>query len=242
MPLVFQVRLYDSLGSTNDEARRLAGAGAPHGTVVSAREQTAGRGREARRWASPPGNLYASFVLRLDLPAARLAELSFVSALVVADAVDALLPAGPRAELKWPNDVLVGGKKISGILIEWVAETAIVGIGLNVLCRPDDTTYPATSLAHAGAPAPTVDAARSGVLDAIASRLEEWVDHGFAPVRAAWLARAHKPGTGLKVTVGGVTRQGIFADLGLDGALLLETPEGVCRILAGDVMTAAPKT
>lgn len=90
--IAFDVRHYDRLGSTNDEARQLADAGAAHGTVVHADEQSSGRGRLARRWFSPPGNLYLSIVLRLDLPPARSVELGFLAALAVADAVDALLP------------------------------------------------------------------------------------------------------------------------------------------------------
>src|SRR3954468_19309176 len=113
----FTVRHYDSIGSTNDEARRLAKEGAPHGTVVHADEQTAGRGRLMRTWFSPPGNLYMSILLRLDIPAPRLSELSFVASLAVAQTVEALLPKRLRPVLKWPNDVLVEDAKICGILL-----------------------------------------------------------------------------------------------------------------------------
>ncbi len=151
MTPLFDVRLYDSLGSTNDEARRLAQAGAAHGTVVAARQQTAGRGRVGRSWVSPPGNLYLSVLLRLDLPLARLAELSFVAALAVADMVDSFLPPDFRAALKWPNDVLVEGAKISGILIEQGETATIVGIGVNVGHCPTGTPYPVTSLVQQAA-------------------------------------------------------------------------------------------
>src|ERR1700709_2730143 len=114
----FTVWHHEKIGSTNDEARRLANEGAPHGTVVHADEQITGRGRLSHTWFSPPGNLYVSIVLRTGQPAARAAELSFLAALAVADTVEALLPRGIRTMLKWPNDVLVNGAKIAGILLE----------------------------------------------------------------------------------------------------------------------------
>ncbi len=246
MVIAFDLRSYDSLGSTNDEAQRLAQAGAAHGTVVTAREQTAGRGRQARGWISPPGNLYASILLRLDLPPARLPELSFVAALAVADAVDRFLPGSRRARLKWPNDVLVAGAKISGILIERTEDAVIVGIGLNVRHRPQGTPYPAISLAEAIGESrvpgddtvPSIDAVRTGVLDAFASRLGSWEQGGFKSIRAAWLARAHPFGTPLNVHVNNAIIAGAFAGLDPGGALLLDTQAGRLRLLAGEVRSA----
>ena len=231
---MFDVRLYDSLGSTNDEARRLAQAGAAHGTAVMAREQTAGRGRVGRSWASPPGNLYLSVLLRLDRPPARLAELSFVAALAVAEMVDAFLPSGVQATLKWPNDVLVGGAKISGILLEQADGATIIGMGVNVARAPAGTPYPATSLARearGGEAAISVEACRTTLLARFAARLDRWLEEGFAPIRADWLARAHKVGAPLRA--GQV--DGTFTGIDRDGALLLETQDGPRRVVAGDV-------
>ena len=236
--IAFDIRYYDSLGSTQDEARRLAQAGAPHGTVVTAREQTSGRGRYGRSWASPPGNVYLSILLRLDLPPPRFAELGFVAALAVADAVDAYLPG--RAMLKWPNDVLVDGAKISGILIEHADAATIIGIGLNVLHVPEQTPYPVTSLRTLVRrtemeDAAEVDAAREVLLDALARRLDAWWCEGFAGVRADWLRRAHPSGTRLHVSFPDGAIEGCFVGLADDGALLLDTPRGLCRLLVGDV-------
>jgi BirA family transcriptional regulator, biotin operon repressor / biotin---[acetyl-CoA-carboxylase] ligase len=231
MSAMFEVRTYESLGSTNDEARHLAQAGAAHGTVVTARQQTAGRGRVGRGWVSPPGNLYLSVLLRIDRPLARLAELSFVAALAVADMVDAFLPPGVRAALKWPNDVLVRGAKISGILVEQVDGAAIVGIGVNIAHDPTGTPYPVTSLAREGAAIVSVEACRTSLLTALAARLAVWLNEGFGPVRACWLARAHPLGTALRA--GQVN--GIFAGLGDDGALLIETADGPRRVVGGEV-------
>ena len=235
---MFHVRHFDRLGSTNDEARRLASEGAPHGTVVHADEQTSGRGRFSRAWFSPPGNLYLSVLLRLDLPPARGAELSFLSALAVADAVDALLPKQVRATLKWPNDVLVDGGKIAGILIEQSGGAHILGIGLNVLHEPRNPPYPTATLVSAGGLA-TVDGARDILLDRLALHIGVWSMRGFEPIRAAWLARAHPIGTTLRVNVGDRPEQGTFAGLNDDGALLLDTADGQLRIVSGDVGLAA---
>jgi BirA family transcriptional regulator, biotin operon repressor / biotin---[acetyl-CoA-carboxylase] ligase len=238
----FAIQFHNSLGSTQDEARRLAESGAAHGTVVAACEQTAGRGRHGRQWASPPGNVYLSMLLRLDLPRPRLAELGFVTALAVADTVDAHLPG--RATLKWPNDVLVDGAKISGILIEHAEDTAIIGIGLNVLQALDEAPYPVTSLSalvgcadlpSRGWRTRDVDTVREALLGAFARRLDAWHNCGFGPVRSDWLRRAHPVGTSLHVSTSDGAIEGSFAGLGDDGALLMATDRGVRRLLAGDV-------
>ncbi len=249
----FHVIHYDSIGSTNDEAFRLAREGASHGTVVTARTQTAGRGRTGRGWQSPPGNLYLSVLLRLSLPSARVAEVSFVAALAVAETVDAFVPR--RVRLKWPNDVLVDGAKIAGILIEQADGVAVLGIGVNVAHFPTGLTYPVTALLHvmlgegrASAPSSAstrvdarakrehdeggwVTSIRDTLLQILARRLASWRADGFAPIRAGWLARAHPPGTPLRA--GAI--EGSFAGIDTDGALLLDTPAGRIRIVGGEV-------
>jgi BirA family transcriptional regulator, biotin operon repressor / biotin---[acetyl-CoA-carboxylase] ligase len=230
----FDVRHYDSIGSTNDEALRLAREGAADGTVVHADEQTAGRGRLSRRWLSPPGNLYLSILLRPRVPAGRLVEIGFVAALAVADAVDALLPRQVRATLKWPNDVLVRGGKIAGILLDQADDALIVGIGLNVLQSPSGVSYQVATIVGCGGLA-TVDGARDKLLAALAGWLETWQQEGFAPIRAAWLARAHPIGSAISVRLGEHFVTGTFAGIDDDGTLLLDTADGRSRIVAGDV-------
>ncbi len=237
MNAMFNVQHHERIGSTNDEARRLAAAGAPHGTVVHADEQAAGRGRFGRTWFSPPGNLYLSVLLRLDLPPERVSELSFVTALTVADAIDALLPKQSKSTLKWPNDVLVNDGKIAGILVESVDGAQIIGIGVNVLEAPRNAPYKTATLVGAGGIA-TVDGARDILLDSLAKHLESWTEHGFEPIRAAWLARAHPIGTPLRASIGGRTEEGLFAGLDDSGAMLLDTPDGRKRIVAGEVSGA----
>lgn len=230
----FEVRHYGSIGSTSDEASRLAAEGAPHGTVIHADEQTAGRGRLSRRWLSPPGNLYVSIVLRPDVPASRNVEIGFVAALAVADAVTALLPRRARVHLKWPNDVLANDGKIAGILVEQAGDALILGIGLDVLQAPTGVSYQVSTIAGCGGLA-TVDGARDKLLAALSEWLEIWQRDGFAPVRTTWLARAHPIGTPLSVQLGDRFISGQFAGIEADGALLLDTAEGRARIVAGDV-------
>jgi len=238
MNAMFHIQHHEQIGSTNDEARRLAASGAPHGTVVHADEQVAGRGRFGRTWFSPPGNLYLSVLLRLDLRPERVPELSFVTAITVADAVDALLPKQSRATLKWPNDVLVNEGKIAGILVESVDDAQIIGIGVNVLEAPRNAPYKTATLVGAGGIA-TVDGARDILLDSLAKHLDSWMEHGFEAIRVAWLARAHPIGTPLRASIGGRTEEGRFAGLDESGAMLLDTQEGRKRIVAADVSGGA---
>ncbi len=233
----FTVSLHDELPSTSDTAKALAAAGAPHGTTICARRQTAGRGRLGRHWVSPPGNLHVSFVLRYDIAPARQAELGFAAALAAADLVDRHLRRGVRARLKWPNDVLVEDAKIAGILLEAdaapVAPWLVLGIGVNLRHAPPDLPYAATSLAGLGAAPPEPEAALDQLAAALGTWLVAWESAGFAPLRTAWLRRGPAPGTPLRVTTGAVTRQGEFLDLAADGSLVLWTPDGALRVTSG---------
>ncbi len=231
---MFTVQHHEKVGSTNDEARRLAEQGAPHGTVVHADEQIAGRGRLARAWYSPPGNLYLSILLRLDMALARLPELSLLTAVAVADTVDALLPPRTRAALKWPNDVLVDGGKIAGILVEHVHDATIIGVGLNVLHAPHNVAYKTSTIVGSKGMA-SVDTARDLLLARLQAHLAVWQTDGFGPIRDAWVARAHPIGTPLRAAMGNHIAEGLFAGIDPDGALLLDTPEGRKRVVAGDI-------
>ena len=176
-------------------------------------------------------------MLRLDVPTARSVEIGFLAALAVADAVDALLPRQVRATLKWPNDVLVNDGKIAGILVESAGDALILGIGLDVLQAPGGVSYKVSTIVGCGGLA-TVDGARDRLLTALGNWLRIWQQDGFAPIRAAWLARAHPVGSTLNVRVGEHFVAGIFAGIDDDGALLLDTPERRVRVVVGDVQPA----
>ena len=238
LPAWFTLAALESCGSTNDEAKARARAGAPEGTLVWARRQTAGRGRRGRSWESDGGNLYCSLIVRPATDSAAAAQLSFVAALAVAEAVADQIAGAPR--LKWPNDVLVEGAKIAGILLEaepgstgrpdWL----VVGTGINVRSHPQGLDRATTDLVACGA----TDASVPGTLALYATHFQAWYQRwqrqGFAPVRAAWLNAAY--GVGEPVRLSGEAPLGRFVDLDLDGALLVEGAAGRQRITAGDVV------
>ena len=249
LPDFFRLVALDSIDSTNDEARRRIAAtpgDALEGMLVWAAEQTAGRGRRGRSWSSPRGNLYMSLVLRPGCRPAVAAQLGFVAAVALAETLAGLLPGEGRVRLKWPNDVLVDGAKVSGILLEAVthqtglAGTLILGIGVNLQSRPETGLYPTISLAEAGADVREP----AELLERLAGHLlawyETWRREGFAPLRAAWLARAVGIGQAVEVRLDRETLTGRFESLDESGALALALPEGGRRLVAaGDVFFPA---
>jgi BirA family biotin operon repressor/biotin-[acetyl-CoA-carboxylase] ligase len=235
------IEAHEELDSTNAEARRRAEAGEGGPVWIIATRQTAGRGRRGRAWLTETGNLAATLLTTTDAPPAEAAQLSFVAALAAADLAETCLgPGAPR--LKWPNDVLVFGKKAVGILVEsgaradgrlWLA----VGIGINLAHAPTDVDRPATAFADhmAGRPPKPLDA-----LEVLATRFEAWrklwATQGFAPIAAGWTARAHGLGEPCEARLPNRTVCGIAEGLDPDGALRLRLDDGALeRITAGDV-------
>jgi BirA family biotin operon repressor/biotin-[acetyl-CoA-carboxylase] ligase len=231
------------VGSTNEEAKRLALDAAPEFTLVWALEQTQGRGRRGRSWTSPPGNLYVSLLLRPDVGPAEAAQIGFVAAVALAEMLRALLPTGLEVALKWPNDVLVGRRKVSGILPEALAadeggriEALVLGIGINVASHPDGTAWPATDLAAAG-----VRIGLEGLLERLAASLDHWIGtwrrQGFARVRARWMELALALGEPVELRLDGRTLSGRFVEIDPEGALVLAPADGSSpqRIRAGEV-------
>lgn len=244
LPPAFRLVALGRVESTNDAARELAREGAEDGTLVWALEQTKGRGRQGRAWASPPGNLYCSLVLRPDCVLARASELSFLAALAVGGALGALMPPLTDLRYKWPNDVLLNGRKAAGILLESEVGAGgalaflVLGVGVNVTSSPRDAAFPATSMREEGGGA----AEAADVLEAFARQFlawtDRWLDEGFAPVRAAWLTRAWRLGERLRVELGDGAAEGTFRGLSAEGLLELEQGGAVRRIAAGDVRAA----
>ncbi|MBF0267642.1 MAG: biotin--[acetyl-CoA-carboxylase] ligase [Alphaproteobacteria bacterium] len=231
LPPAFVLHRRACVGSTNDEAKSLAEGGAGEGALVWADQQTGGRGRRGRSWASPPGNLYCSLILTPDVPLMRAAELGFVAALAIADLASW---AAPQADirLKWPNDVLADGAKISGILLEPAPPGGIVlGMGINIASAPSGTPYPAAALS-----AWNNDLTAQAALERLMARLWDlyglWRSQGFLPIRDLWLSNAKGIGEALEVRLEDRTLTGIFTGLDEQGALILD---GTTRILAGDV-------
>ena len=240
----FRILSFASLDSTNAEARRLAEAGERGPVWITAEEQTAGRGRRGRAWSTGRGNLAATCLFACERPPAQAAQIAFVAALAVAETFDAFTPAS-LVSIKWPNDVLIGGRKAAGILVEsgphaggglWVA----VGCGLNLVHAPTDAERPATTAAEhlAGdqGGAPSASAALTILAEAFARRLEVWNVYGFEPIADAWTRRAEGLNRPCVARLDQETIEGVAEGLDPDGALRLRTASGALRrITAGDV-------
>ena len=241
MPAHPPIEAYDELDSTNAEARRRAEAGDGGPVWITAARQTAGKGRRGREWRMASGNLAATLLFITQKPAAEAAQASFIAALAVAELAEVCLGGG-LPSLKWPNDLLVGGRKAAGILVEsgsfasgglWLA----VGVGVNLAQAPQDVERPATAFAeHMAAPPPKPAAA----LEVLASAFERWrliwEGQGFAPIAEAWSLRAHGLGAACEARLPNQTLRGVAEGLDLDGALRLRLDDGaVVRITAGDV-------
>lgn len=236
-------RHLERCASTNDEAAAWARAGAPSGAVVTADAQTKGRGRQGRAWYSPPGtSLYLSVVLRPGMPPSAAPPITLAAGVAVAEAI---AQEGVSPQLKWPNDVTLGGRKVAGILTEMLSsgeriDHLVIGIGvnLNVDDFPDELRTIATSIARErGAP---VDRARFAA--ALCERLEVWVERFYADgaqaVVAGWRTFAGFLGRTIAIAAGAESVSGVAEDLEPDGALRLRTADGrVLRVIAGEVVT-----
>ncbi len=247
LPAVYSLIAKETVTSTMDEARALAELGeeqTPDGTLIWAKEQTAGHGRRGNPWDSPRGNFYASLIVRPDVPARQAAELGFVTGCAVFDTIGEVCEPGFECRLKWPNDILVNDCKIGGLLLEAKAEAGkpvdyvIIGLGINLKSHPKDTPYPASNFAAEGQIIPD-----DMFLEAFARHFMEWasrwVDDGFAPIRDNWKWRAKGIGKDITVRLGDKTLEGVFEDIGDDGSLVLSVDGNAQHIQAGDVFFPA---
>lgn len=235
--------VFDEVDSTNEEARRRAEAGEEAPLWIMARRQTKGRGRQGRVWGEADGNLYATLLLRPAMSAAAASLHSFAACLAVAELFETHAGAAGAVALKWPNDPLLNGGKAAGVLLEgggggaaldWLA----IGVGVNLANHPEadpaSAHRPTDLLAETGARVSPDDA-----LTALAAGLAHWGEvmarEGFAPVRAAWLARAARLGERIEARTPRGAVSGVFEDVDAEGALVLNTSTGPRRIHAADV-------
>ncbi len=231
----------DEIDSTNLEARRRLEAGEAPPFWVTARRQTAGRGRRGRAWDTSDGNLAATAMLVTDRPPIEAAQIAFVAALAVHDLMSAYV-GSDLARLKWPNDTLLAGRKVSGVLVESGAYAngriwLVVGIGVNLAHAPTGLERPATSLAaHMTGPPPTPLEAMHRLSEAFDVWRRVWDQEGFSAIAAAWTQRAHGLGARCQARLPNETVEGIAEGLDADGALRLRLDGGALRrITAGDV-------
>lgn len=236
----FRLSAHVRLGSTNATALEALRDGADR-IWITAEEQVAGRGRHGRDWSSPPGNLYASLGLISPAPPAHTPKLGFVAGVALAEAIRTSAPAsGASLRLKWPNDALVDGLKLAGILLEGQpvpdrGQGVAIGIGINVAHIPPGLADRATAL-HQRDPQISV----SDLFMALADRMAYFLDlfgdgSGFPAIREAWLANALPIGSRLRIRLPSEEVHGSFSGIDLDGHLELTTETGLRRILAGDV-------
>jgi len=230
--------------STNLLAFRLAEEGAEEGAVVIAESQSGGKGRLGRRWESPFGvNLYCSVILRPVMPPVRAPQLTFLSAVAVARAIEAVTALHPQ--IKWPNDILVNGLKVAGLLNEMSSETdtihfIVLGIGVNLNMRkeqfPEGLRHPASSLLiESGTSVNRLEFTRS-LLAALDTLYDNYLACGFSAIRDEWISRSMVRGTKVRVSSGDEKLEGTVSGIDDDGALLLRRGDGVVeRVLAGDV-------
>jgi len=240
--VAWRIERHETLPSTNDRAIAAAEAGEAPGLVVLAAEQTAGRGRAGRAWASSPGNLFCS-VLLPPLPALRGGAGALLAGLAAHQALSPAVPPPHALRLKWPNDLMVGSAKLGGILVE-AGTTArgepwlVAGIGANLAAAPVAVGRPVTSVAALGGraePGPVAGA----IAGALAEALEAFAGGGMAWLVRAWSERALAEGTAISVQAVSGRLSGRYAGLDGDGALLLATGEGVRRVVAGEVFAEA---
>ncbi|MGG5821023.1 biotin--[acetyl-CoA-carboxylase] ligase [Falsiroseomonas sp. HW251] len=233
LPPGWRLRFEETLPSTSDLLLRLAAAGEPEGLAVMARRQTGGRGRDGRVWESPAGNLYISLLLRPGTPARDAARWSLAGAIAMAEAVEPDLPDPAALRVKWPNDLLLDGAKLAGVLCESGAtpggrlDWVILGCGINLAVAPEVPGRATTRLPG--------DAPPEQVAVRLIRSVVSWRDRPMPDLIAAWLRRGPALGERLTLRTGTGETTGSFAGLAEDGALLLDTGAGPRRFGSGEV-------
>jgi len=239
--LQWRLTVVASLPSTSAFCCERAVAGEPAGLAVLARRQTAGRGSRGRSWSSPSDGLALSVLLRPASPAATAGQWALLAGVAMHQALARFLPDGAPLALKWPNDVLLDGRKLGGILVEsatgedgriaWV----VLGFGANLAEAP--AGQPEAAALAEYAPAPPSEQAAAAILDCLATWDRVLAEQGFLPIRNAWVVRAHPVGAALTVRwANGAESGGRFAGLADEGALLLQTSAGLAAYSTGDVL------
>ena len=252
-PLIWSIATEKSTTSTSDLAKQAAARGSPSGSSFLALEQTAGRGRQGRNWSSQKGGMYLSVLLRPRVARKHWFALSFAASVAVLDTIRGLLALYfdrqhmPQGGLKWPNDVIIDGGKIAGILLEAEGQALVIGIGINIASVQAKDNKASNYQAIAPTALADIWPQVAGALptphqlaNCYISRLAYWYDkfdrNGFAPIRDAWLGNALSFGKLISVRRGSKEISGIFHDLGMDGALLLLDDSGQTHhITTGDV-------
>ncbi len=233
----WRVQVLGTTPSTQDLVHDLAQTGEPEGLVVQALQQTKGRGRHGNQWSSPMGNIYMSLLLRPLCRADKAGQMAFVAGVALSDALDEVIEGGHTKTLKWPNDVLVDGKKISGILLETRLDAhgrvdyLVVGVGINIFAPPEG----AVAIDAIKSERVAVNTFRDTYLRHLLAAYQSWQDKGFAEIRKTWLKQAHGLDAPMRIRLPEVTYEGIFRGIDENGVLLADVDGERRTFTAGEV-------
>ena len=231
------VQVLGTAPSTQDLVRDLAETGEAEGLAIQTLQQTKGRGRHGNDWVSPMGNLYVSLLLRPSCKADKAGQLAFVVALALSDAIDDIIEDGHVKTLKWPNDILIDGKKVSGILLESKLDKhgridyLIVGTGVNIFAAPEN----AIGLDTVKKERIAINTFRDIYLDKLHARYISWQDKGFAEIRQSWLKQAHGLGQDMSIRLPEITYRGVFEGIDDNGTLIALVDGEKRTFTAGEV-------
>ncbi len=233
----WRVQVLGTTPSTQDMVRNLAETGEPEGLAIQALQQTKGRGRHGNEWASPMGNLYVSLLLRPSCRADKAGQMAFVTALALSDAMDEVIEAGHKKTLKWPNDILIDGKKVSGILLESKLDNhgridyLIIGTGVNIFAPPEG----AEGLDRIKSDRIAINTFRDLYLEKLKNRYISWQEQGFRHIRDEWLKQAHGLNETMKIRLPEISYEGIFRGIDENGVLLAEIDGQPRSFTSGEV-------
>lgn len=232
----WRVQVLGTTPSTQDLVKGLADTGEMEGLAIQSLQQTGGRGRHGNQWTSPMGNLYLSCLLRPNCTPTKAAQLAFVAAIALSEALDAVIDPSHTKTLKWPNDILIDGKKISGILLESAligkqVDYVVIGTGVNIFAAPEG----AIGIDAIKRVPVFVNLFRDVYLAKLLAHYRAWQDKGFASVREAWLKQAHGLGSDMTIRLPEISYHGVFRGIDDNGSLLADV-DGQSRIFtAGEV-------
>ncbi|GAB4168829.1 MAG: biotin--[acetyl-CoA-carboxylase] ligase [Rickettsiaceae bacterium] len=241
----YNLLIFETVDSTNSEALRLASAGAIGDFVITAAQQTGGRGSKGRSWTSIPGNLHTSVLLNTKAELKRYPQLSFVTANAVYETISTFTKGKNltlNIGLKWPNDVLINGKKVAGILLESISfgekKYVVVGIGVNVMESPSAVSFPATSLYDEGIILKHPDEFLCILISKFDRLYKQWLlDNSFARTRKNWLRRAYNLNKVITIDDNARRISGVFKEIDFNGSLQLQLASGqFCNFTTGIVL------
>ncbi len=234
----FSIDHYPELPSTNSLALELTKSyQINHNHIILADEQSAGKGRMARNWVSPIGNLYFSLALKPQKLINKISELSFLASVAMGFALAEFSKNNKKINYKWPNDILINGKKVVGILLEKDDNCVVLGVGVNINSHPDNTNYPACHLNEQGFQIVDKIDLLKKFLDHFSILYQKWLDFGFTPIRNLWLEKAFNLNQEIAVNLPNQSLRGVFKNLDEHGNLVLEVNNQIQLIASGEIFS-----